>query len=549
MGKGRSAAKKAAKVSVGDFAAEIERFTRDREDLLRFYDLEHSESRKERVTRFLQEWQAWLESVDTDSLDEDGSIDHVLFETFLAKELDHLEFRWGRLQEARSLIPFAAEVVALEETRREVVALDGAEAAESLGRIVSAVRDVRTQLERGRDGKKKRALRPGASLAYRAAKETELLKGVLEFWFKHYDGFKPQVAWWIADPYARAIKALDEHLALLKEVAGVEGDDPPLVGDPVGREALMRDIRSEIIDESPEDLIAIAEREFAWCENEYVRAAKEMGCGSDWKAALEQVKARHVPPGDQDEFIAEEARRAIRFVEENDLVTVDELCKETWRVEMMDEKRQKLLPFAGYGGQKILVSYPLSTMDHDSKMMSLRGNNMHFTRNVTQHELIPGHHLQLYMAARHKAHRQVFKSVFLVEGWALHWEMLLWDLGYPQGPEDRIGMLFWRMHRCARIIVSLRFHLGEMSPDEMIDFLVERCGHERFSATSEVRRYLGDKYVPLYQCAYMIGGLQLRALYKELVDGGAMSAREFHDRVLRENSIPVGLIGRRLTGA
>ena len=37
-------------------------------------------------------------------------------------------------------------------------------------------------------------------------------------------------------------------------------------------------------------------------------------------------------------------------------------------------------------------------------------------------------------------------------------------------------MLFWRKHRAARIIVSLEFHLGTMTPQEMIDFLIQRVG-------------------------------------------------------------------------
>jgi uncharacterized protein (DUF885 family) len=98
------------------------------------------------------------------------------------------------------------------------------------------------------------------------------------------------------------------------------------------------------------------------------------------------------------------------------------------------------------------------------------------------------------------------------------------------------------MHRAARIIVSLKFHLGQMQPKEMIDFLVDRVGHERFGATSEVRRFIGGNYSPLYQCGYMIGGLQLRALHREVVGIGKMTEREFHDAVLGYNAIPVELI-------
>src|SRR6476619_7769265 len=117
--------------------------------------------------------------------------------------------------------------------------------------------------------------------------------------------------------------------------------------------------------------------------------------------------------------------------------------------------------------------------------------------------------------------------------------MLLWDQNFPRSAEDRVGMLFWRAHRCARIIFSLKFHLGQMTAQQAIDFLVDRVGHERRNATAEVRRSIAGEYGPLYQAAYMLGGLQIRALRKELVDTRKMSDREFHDAILRENSIPV----------
>ncbi len=152
------------------------------------------------------------------------------------------------------------------------------------------------------------------------------------------------------------------------------------------------------------------------------------------------------------------------------------------------------------------------------------------------------------MGERYSTWRSPFRTAFLGEGWCLHWEMRLWDLGFPATPENRMGMLFWRIHRCARIIVSLKFHLGEMTPEEMIDFLVEKVGHERDGATSEVRRYVGESYGPLYQCAYLVGGWQLRGLHDELVGSGTMTDREFHDSVLREGSIPVEMIRASLTG-
>jgi uncharacterized protein (DUF885 family) len=126
--------------------------------------------------------------------------------------------------------------------------------------------------------------------------------------------------------------------------------------------------------------------------------------------------------------------------------------------------------------------------------------------------------------------------------------MLLWDLNFDGTPEQRVGALFWRLHRCARIVFSLSFHLGKMSPQECIDYLVDRVGHERANAAAEVRRSIADDYGPLYQAAYMLGALQLRALRRDLVERGKMSDRQFHDAVLMENSIPIEMIRAALTG-
>lgn len=76
----------------------------------------------------------------------------------------------------------------------------------------------------------------------------------------------------------------------------------------------------------------------------------------------------------------------------------------------------------------------------------------------------------------------------------------------------------------------------------MVDFLVDRVGHEKLGATSEVRRFIEGNYSPLYQCGYMIGGLQLNSLRKEAVEGGKMSERQFNDAVLTYGSMPVELI-------
>jgi uncharacterized protein (DUF885 family) len=214
-------------------------------------------------------------------------------------------------------------------------------------------------------------------------------------------------------------------------------------------------------------------------------------------------------------------------------------------MEMMSPERQRVAPFF-LGGESIIVSYPTADMTEEEKMMSLRGNNPHFSHATVFHELNPGHHLQGFMMDRYNPHRQIFWTPFWGEGQSLYWEMFLWDHGFHASPEDRIGALFWRMHRSARIIFSLSFHLGKMTPDQAVQFLVDTVNFERANAEGEVRRSFSGDYGPLYQMAYMIGGLQLRALHKELVDTGKMTDRVFHDSVLQGGPMPISMVRARL---
>ena len=79
-----------------------------------------------------------------------------------------------------------------------------------------------------------------------------------------------------------------------------------------------------------------------------------------------------------------------------------------------------------------------------------------------------------------------------------------------------------------------------MTPDEMVEFMVNRVGHEKFGATSEVRRFISA--APLYQVGYLIGGRQLLALHDEMVGSGKVTEQQFNDAVLAENSMPIELL-------
>jgi len=319
-------------------------------------------------------------------------------------------------------------------------------------------------------------------------------------------------------------------------------------GAPIGAEGLRAHLAHDMMPYTPEELIAIAEKEFEFLEAELLKASRDLGYGDDWRAAQEHVKRLAVDPGEKPGIVRDLAYQSEAFLDERGSITIPDLAREVWRMGMMSPERQLVSPFF-LGGEQVTISYPTDAMSHEDKLMSMRGNNPHFNRATVHHELIPGHHLQGFMTSRFNGHRSTFNTPFWGEGWALYWEIVLWDQGFPRGPEDRIGMLFWRMHRAARIIFSLSYHLEWMTEEEAVDFLVDRVGHERANAAAEVRRSFEGNYSPLYQVAYMMGGLQFRALREELVETGQMTETAFHDAILQGGRMPVELVRARLTGA
>ena len=573
------------KTSMSEMRAVIERYSVDRGSLARSYPVNMSPSRRDRFKKFYSDWLASLQKLDFDSMSQDGKVDYVLFKNHLEYELRQLDIQAKQLADIQPLVPFAKTIIDLEEARRRMEPINSPKVAATLNDLRKQIDDRRRAI----DSSLKK------TVANRAVAAINNLRGNLRNWYTFYNGYDPVFTWWNEEPYRATEQALTNYSNFISErVLGIRsegtqttgtrgpggggpggpggpggggggqgggggfqrggggpsaarpGDASDIIGDPIGREALISELRSEMIPYTPEEIIAIGEKEMAWCENEMKKASRELGYGDDWHKALEHVKNLYVEPGKQPEMIRDLALEAIKFVEDNDLVTVPELARESWRMEMMTPERQLVSPFF-LGGETILVSFPTNTMAHEQKMMSMRGNNIHFSRATVHHELIPGHHLQGFMAARYKPYRGVFSTPFWSEGNALYWELLLWDLNFAKTPENRIGMLFWRMHRCARIIFSLSFHLEKMTPQECIELLVNKVGHERDNATAEVRRSFDGSYGPLYQIAYLIGGLQQYAMHKELVGSGKMTNRQYNDALLKENRIPIEMLRAAIT--
>lgn len=542
----------------------IREYKADAHSIASCFDLDWAEPVLDRHRHLVASWHSRLAEVPFSELSKKDRVDYLLLRNHLDREREALEIQSRRIAEIDSLIPFRTAIAKLEMARWRGQKTNPPEAAARIEKIGELAKEFKEQIQKpagGEKGEAKRETGEGkggekgadkgknkieveAGLALRAAAAVDGLRSGLKRWFEFYNGYEPEFSWWVRSSYNDASAKLEAYGKFLREeIAGQKGkDDDPLVGVAVGADTVRRQLALEFIAYGPEEVIEIGERELAWCETEMLKAAAEMGFTNNWKAAMAKVKLNFVPAGEQDELVTSIAREATDFVKEKQFATIPPLCEETWRMRMMSPETLKTIPYAAYAAPEMQVAYPRDDMKQEDKLMVMRGNNRHYTRLTVMHELIPGHHLQIFQAARNHEHRRLFATPFHVEGWAVYCELRLWDLGWPRSPEDKIGMLFWRMHRAARIITTVKFHIGKMAPDEMTAFLIDRIGHEKFGAMSEVRRFISEDTAPLYQAGYLLGARQLNDLHDELTGAGGMSERQFNDAVLKENSMPIEIL-------
>lgn len=510
--------------------------------LERFYFVVGSPERRERFRSMTEGYEERLQQLDFDQLNVGSRVDYILFARQLEEALHGLTIEAQEVEVVATWFPFATAIYKVEKERRRGAIPDAQMLADQLHGVHGQISALMVALQSD-SGLTAEAARRGASVVDGLR---EALKSVYAF----YNGYDPLFTWWVQEPYKQLDGTLAVYGKLFDEKAvsaqPVHSDGSGIGGKPIGRTAIRRLLRKEMIHYTPEELMELAGREFAWCDQQMLEASQELGCGDDWKAALEQVKKAYVLPAHQPQAMLALYNEAIDFLKRHDLLTIPPMAEETWRMNMMSPERQLINPFFS-GGEVFDISYPTHTMTHEQKLMCMRGNNPHFSKATVHHELIAGHALQEYMNARCKTYRH-FETPFWIEGWTLYWEMLLYKMGFAVSAADRIGMLFWRSHRCARILFSLRYHMGEWTPQQCIDFLVDRVGHERANAQGEVRRSFEGTDGPLYQLAYMVGGLQIMALKEELVDGGEMTYKAFHDAVMQENMLPIELLRVVLKG-
>jgi uncharacterized protein (DUF885 family) len=407
----------------------IERYAVELRDYERVNALPGSPARQAAMESFYAAQLRLLDEIHFEQMSQAGKVDYLLLRSRLLREQKDVLAEGQREAEIAPLIPFQQTIIGFEEARRRMETVDGQRSAIALEKLLKEIAAAKDSMS-GKKG--------NPATLNRAAQRLEDLRGTMKSWYDFYALYDPKFVWWTEAGYKKADEAVEAHAQFLhttsgvggtlqanagggrgggggrgapgggrggggrasRQAAGPMGSDEELSGiGPAGRDVLMDALRTAMVAYTPEQLVEVANREFAWCDKEMLRASKEMGFGDDWKKALEAVKNKYVEPGQMIYLVRDLSREAIDFVEKHQLVTIPDLVKQDYWEEAMTPQMQLVNPFFT-GGATIQVSSPASSQTIQERLEALRGNNIYFARATVFHELIPGHHMQQYMTQR-----------------------------------------------------------------------------------------------------------------------------------------------------
>ena len=356
-----------------------------------------------------------------------------------------------------------------------------------------------------------------------------------------------------------AVAAIDAHLGWLRDrlESGLATRDPRL-----GAEKFAAKLWTTLdADLTPDDVLHRAESDLARLEGEIARAAADYlgepvpppdDAGAVVRRALDAVAADGLVT---DDTVLDMCRAAFdsttAFVESNELVSVFDIPMEI--IEMPEIHRGVAVAYCDPPGpletSPLMTYFAVSPTPSDwerSRVESFyREYNAHMLHNLTIHEAMPGHVLQLGHSNRYASPtrvRQAFGSGPFAEGWAVYAEALMADRGYDAGKGERqalavrLQQLKMQLRMTINAILDVRVHSRGMTEDEGMRLMQVRGHQEEGEAVGKWRRAL------LTSCqlsTYYVGYIAVNDVVLDVrAANPGWTDRQVHDAVLAHGSPP-----------
>jgi uncharacterized protein (DUF885 family) len=315
------------------------------------------------------------------------------------------------------------------------------------------------------------------------------------------------------------------------------------------RERLNFDARS---------LREMGQAEYERLDKEMQGIARDAAGTTDWHAVLDKANDDH--PRTEEEMrrtYADWTERSRTFLAETGLVTLPD--GESCTVEPAPVFTRPLFAVASYSGPPafsdrraghFFVPIAPDGTSEDEIQKRLASNSFGGIPTTAVHEAYPGHHWHITWSKIHAPRmRLVLGTSYFSEGWALYAERVMRERGFFTDPIQELYHLEATIFRAARIVVDTSLHMGEMTYDEAVDFMIAKTSLTEPTARAEVGRYCSW---PTQASSYLTGCLEILRIRDRYLAARGVSAeprtaipvdvlRDFHDGICASGRLPLGL--------
>jgi uncharacterized protein (DUF885 family) len=305
---------------------------------------------------------------------------------------------------------------------------------------------------------------------------------------------------------------------------------------------------------TPEQVLSEAEAALKSVRDEMAKLAAP---GSVHEA-LDKIAQQHATPQTYMDLARKTLEEATKFVREKHLLTLP--SRSNLQVIPTPEFMRGIYSVAGFNAAPALepqlgafywVTPIPADWPKDRVESKLREYNNYGLQEITIHEAMPGHYVQLEIAndlepKNRKVLRNIYGNGAYVEGWAVYAQQLMSDEGYLNNSvELRLTLMKQLLRAIANAILDIRLQTMGMTDQQALDLMINDTFQEKEEATAKLQRaQLSSCQLPTYFVGWR-GWLDVREDYKKR-KGAAFQLSEFHDAALKESAVPLPALSQLL---